>query len=168
MVVRGWPERGGPRGADAARLLACLLRLEGPELIETFIAEVPAAGRYDGAENAALAQAALLLPAPRAGALIEAVIAANAPFAPGACAELLAACCIGREHAVDALAPAARTLVDALTGALSKPAEADHWRRIAPPDAALVVHVLTTLQRQGDAALADMAIPPSLLININV
>ena len=127
-------------------------------MIETFIARVPATGCYDGAENAALAQSALLLPAPRAAELIAAVIAANAPFAPRACAELLAACCAGREHALDALAPAARMLVDAITGFSPKPAGVDLWRRVAPPDAALVVAVLTALQRQGNASLADRAI----------
>ncbi|MDL2358608.1 MAG: 2OG-Fe(II) oxygenase [Pseudomonadota bacterium] len=157
LMVRTWPERGGARGEDAARLLACLCQLEAARLIDTFVAAIPASGCYDGAENAALAQALRLLPAPRAAELITAVIAANATYAPGACAALLAACCVGSEHALDALAPAARTLVDALTGALPKSQDANRWRRVAPPDAALVVHVLTALQRQGDAALADVA-----------
>lgn len=158
LMVRDWPDRAGHRGEDAAQLLASLLRLRESGLIDTFIAEVTAAGRYDGAENAALAYVALRMPAPRATDLIAAVIAANATDAPGACAELLALCCDGRDDASTAFAPAARTLVDALTGALARPADADSWRPTAPVDASLVVHVLTALQRLDNAGLADAAL----------
>ena len=37
-------------------------------------------------------------------------------------------------------------------------ARCDRWRRVAPADAAQVVNVLTALQQQGDAELADVAI----------
>ena len=158
LMVRDWPERLGHRGEDAAQLLASLLRLHADGLIETFIADVATAGRYDGAENAALAYVALRLPAPRATALIAAVIAANATYAPGACAELLALCCAGSDDAATALAPAARTLVDALPGTFARPVQDDPWRPIAPVDASLVVNVLTALQCLGDAGLADVAL----------
>ena len=143
LVVASWPERTSARGDDCARLLVCLCRLDARALLETFIGTDPATGRYDGAENAALAPALLLLlPAPRAAELIAAVIATNARHAPGACAELLALCCAGRDDAAIALAPA----------------DANPWRRVAPPDAALVVHGLTALQRLGDASLAGIAL----------
>jgi hypothetical protein len=163
LMVRDWPERAWHRGENAAQLLASLLRLRENGLIDTFITDVTAAGRYDGAENAALAYVALRMPAPRATDLIAAVIAANAAHAPGACAELLALCCDGRDDASTAfastaLAPAARTLVDALTGALARPVDADPWRPIAPVDASLVVNLLTALQRLGAAGLADAAL----------
>ena len=158
LMVRDWPDRRGHRGEDAARLLSCLLHMRADGLIATFIAEVPAVGRYDGAENALLARAALRLPAPRSGELLAAVIAANATHAPGACAALLAECCIGRDDAATALVPAARALVDALTGVVASRVRDDPWRRIAPADASLVVNVLTALQRQGNARLADVAL----------
>jgi predicted 2-oxoglutarate/Fe(II)-dependent dioxygenase YbiX len=157
LIIRDWPDRNGHCGEDAARLLACLLHMRTDGLIDTFIAEVPAAGRYDGAENTLLARAVLRLPAPRASELIAAVIAANARYQPGACAALLAECCGGRADAASALAPAARALVDGLTGVPASPVRDDPWRRIAAVDASLVVHVLTALQRQGDARLANVA-----------
>lgn len=166
LMVASWPDRtsastntsSSSSGEHAARLLACLCRLGARGLLDTFIATVPATGRYDGAENAALAQALLLLPAPRAGKLITAVIAANARHVAGACAELLALCA-ERDDAATVLAPAARTLVDVLTGVLVTPPDAANpWRHVAPPDAFLVVQVLAALQRLGDASLADVAL----------
>ncbi|MEC5160055.1 MULTISPECIES: 2OG-Fe(II) oxygenase [unclassified Janthinobacterium] len=158
MIVRDWPSRVSHRGDAAARCLASLARLGETALIDRFLAEIPASGRYDGGENASLAAAALLLPPARAAELIDQIVGANANYALGACADLLAKSCAERPDAPSLLAPAARTLVDALLGVHVGAPAAQSWRSAACADAALVVNMLGALRRMEAGELAGAAI----------
>ena len=107
---------------------------------------------YDEGDNAAIVAALHLLPAARAAELVRRIVVMRAAGRLGACAALLAeAAASGAEFD---LLPAAQALLAALE---APPAERPYWRRRAPPDAGLVVAVLTGLG-QIDPALAVAAV----------
>ncbi|MGJ7918678.1 2OG-Fe(II) oxygenase [Massilia sp. LXY-6] len=152
-VMVGGPEAScGRDGLLAARLLISLVRLRHTTLIDTYLVQMAASGRFRGAEARALADAALLLPPQRAGALIEAIVAANVSFVPGPCAELVSYCSQAGDDAHAWLAPATCRLVDALLGRYSSPRQAEQLRLPAAIDTAAVVAALSALR---DAGLAE-------------
>lgn len=152
-MVRGWPGRlYGHDGLQAARILTSLVRLHHTALIDAYLAQVAASGRFGGAEAAALAEAALLLPTQRAGALVDAIVAANVSFVPGPCAQLVSACWRAGGDARAWVMPAARRLADALLGRYASPRTEEAARPLARVDTAAVVAALTALR---DAGLAQ-------------
>lgn len=157
-MVRGWPKAIHSSALYAARMLTCLARLHNIALIDAFLAEVSASGTYDGSENDSLAQAAALLPLPRAADLIKQIIAANATFALSACADLLSKVATASTDIAALLDPAARILVDALLGTYVSPSRPNVWRRPAAVDGPLVVNLLTALQRLNATAMASQAL----------
>ena len=154
-----WRPRKDKAPSDAARMLALLTRLDDTALIERFLAEITAAGRYDKGDNAAVVAALDRLPPPRAAALIERIVAGTATAAFGACADLLAraAAAWGQERAAG-LAGAATRLVEALPGdPAGRAAPHDSWRSAPRVDARFVADLLTGLGAI-DAALAGRAV----------
>jgi predicted 2-oxoglutarate/Fe(II)-dependent dioxygenase YbiX len=152
-MVRGWPPVYRHSGLHAARMLTSLAYLRHTALIDVYLEQVAAAGRFAGDEVESLALAAGLLPPQRAASLIEAIVAANVSCAPEACARLLSHCCAGRAAARAWLAPAVRRFAAAMLGRESSPPAAGGWRRPVAIDAAAVLAVLTALR---DVAEAEM------------
>lgn len=152
IMVRGWQASFGRDGPLAARLLTSLVRLRHTTLIDTCLAQVAASARFCGAEARALSDAALLLPQQRAGVLIEAIVAANATFVPGPCAELLSYCWHAGSDARAWLAPAMCRMVDALLGRHASLRELVQLRLPAAIDTAAAVAALSALR---DAGLAE-------------
>jgi predicted 2-oxoglutarate/Fe(II)-dependent dioxygenase YbiX len=153
VMVSGWPASSyGHDGLQAARMLTSLVRLRYTALIDTYLAQVAASGRFGGAEARTLADAAWLLPPQRAGVLIEAIVAANVSFVPGPCAELVSGCWRADGVARAWLMPAAHRLVDALLGRYASPLTAEALRPLATLDTAAVVAALAALR---DAGLAE-------------
>ena len=107
---------------------------------------------YDKGDNTAIVAALRLLPAARAAELVRRIVGLRAASRLDACAALLAeAAASGAEFD---LLPAAQALLAALE---APPGERSYWPRRAPPDAGLVVAVLTALE-QIDSALALAAV----------
>src|SRR5918993_1875549 len=163
-MLAQWPTRDrAPRKdkapSEAARMLALLTRLDDRALIERFLAEITAAGRYDKGDNAAVIAALDRLPPPRAAALIKRIVAGTATAAFGACADLLAraAAAWGQERAAG-LAGTAIRLVEALPGdPAARTAPRDAWWSAPRVDARFVADLLTGLGAM-DAALAGRAV----------
>jgi hypothetical protein len=155
-----WPvpaarrERDGPSAESA--MLSKLVQLQDREHIESMLANVVAAGGYAVGDNAGLVHALKLLPVPRVGSLLLAVVQGNADLHIGGCADLLA-----RAAAVSAwrgqVLGAAQALLDAMPG---DPAQAqslaDAWRR-ERVDAGLVHDMLRALATAGHAGLSASA-----------
>src|SRR3954470_18817357 len=157
--TQGWHPRRDKAPSDAARMLALLMELNDTALIERFLTEVTAAGRYDKGDNAAILAALDRLPPPRATALIECIVAGTATTALGASADLLAraAAAWGPERAIG-LAGAGTRLVEALPGdpvAHAEPPEP--WQRPSRVDPGVVVDLLTGLN-MIDPTLAERSV----------
>ncbi|MDD5033882.1 MAG: 2OG-Fe(II) oxygenase [Methylococcaceae bacterium] len=163
-MMRTWPreEVYSPwhtRGSNASTsMLASLVLLRDTARIETFLAEVSAAGFYGMADNEKLVQAAGLLPPARAAELIERIIAKNAQAMPGACADLLARCAVAnlKDESALKLIPAATTLVEALPGGVENAPPPRPWLRPAV-DPGFIVNLMIALNRI-EAGLADRAV----------
>jgi predicted 2-oxoglutarate/Fe(II)-dependent dioxygenase YbiX len=159
-----WPVQAARRVSEApsaeSKVLSHLVRLQDRERIESMLINVVAAGGYAAGDNAALVQALKLLPAPRIGSLLIAMVQGNADLHIGGCADLLA-----RAAAVSAwrgqVLGAARALVDAMPGDPARPQlQADAWRR-ERVDAGVVHDTLRALASAGHpglSALADQAV----------
>lgn len=156
-MVQGWPSGYGHNGAHAARMLASLAYLRHAALIDAYLEQVAAAGRFAGEEAGPLAEAALLLPQERAAALVDAIVAANVSYVPGPCAALLSRCYRASAGAQAWLAPAMRRLADALLGRYASPV-ADGRRRPVAIDAAASLAVLAALRDSGDSELAEAVV----------
>ncbi len=148
--------------SDAARMLDLLSQLKDTTHIDTFLADISAAGAYHQDDNPALIKAVGLLPPSRATELIERIIAGNAAKNLGACGDLLARIATVAQKAgrVADLIPAAKILVNALPGdpARVPKTEEPRWRN--PPlsvESGFIVDLLAGLGRI-DAALADRAV----------
>lgn len=155
LMIGNWPGHVGHDGEHAARMLACLAQSRNPERIDAFLSEISASGRYDGGENDNIARSAALLPPQRVADLVERIIAANATFAPSACADLLYQTCAGRANAL--FLPAATRLTDALLGTHVSASCLDVWRYPVAAHARTVVNLLAALQRL-DATLVPAAL----------
>lgn len=150
VMVSAWPASSYEHdGLQAARMLTSLVRLRHTTLIDTYLTQVAASGRFGGAEAGALAEAALLLPPERAGVLIEAIVAANVRFVPGPCAELVSACWRACGDTRAWLMPATRRLVDALLGCYTSPQSAEVLRPPVTVDTAAVAAALAALHDAG-------------------
>jgi hypothetical protein len=159
-----WPVQAARRAHEGPSaesvVLSQLVQLQDREHIESMLANVVAAGGYAVGDNAALVQALKLLPVPRIGSLLMAVVQGNADLHIGGCADLLA-----RAAAVSAwrgqVLGAARALLDAMPGDPTRPqSPADAWRR-ERVDAGVVHDTLRALAPAGQAglsALADQAV----------
>src|SRR5918993_246353 len=88
--TQDWYPRKDKASSDATRMLTLLTRLDDTALIEQFLSEVTAAGRYDKGDNAAILAALDHLPPRRAKALIERIVAGAATTTPQTSARLLA------------------------------------------------------------------------------
>lgn len=155
-MIRDWPGNVDHHGENAACMLACLAQSRNRARIDAFLSEISASGRYAGGENDNIARAVALLPPQRVADLVERIIAANATFAPSACADLLYQASAGRANVL--FVPAATRLIDALLGTHVSASRPDVWRRPAAADARTVVNVLAALQRLDASALADSAL----------
>ena len=159
-----WPVQAARRANDGpsaeSKVLSQLVRLQDREHIESMLASIVAAGGYAAGDNAGLVRALKLLPLPRVGSLLLAVVQGNADLHIGGCADLLA-----RAAAVSAwrgqLVGAAQALLDAMPGDPARPqSPADAWRR-ERADADVVHDTLRALAPAGHAglsALADQAV----------
>lgn len=148
--------------SDAARMLDLLSQLKDTTHIDTFLADISAAGAYHQDDNPALIKAVGLLPPSRATELIERIIAGNATKNLGACGDLLARIATVAQKAgrVADLIPAAKILVNALPGdpARAPQTEEPRWRSLPPSvESGFIVDLLAGLGRI-DAALADRAV----------
>lgn len=153
--------------ARAGVLLAALAELGDLAAAAEFIAERVAAGAYEAADNAQLAEVLAELPVAQAADLLNAVISGNGPLKPAACAGLLARDTAHPDRASQALRPAAEVLLAALPGAAETTAEppspvpspvpSQPYYRREPPTPALVADTLTALSRI-DAELAEQAL----------
>jgi predicted 2-oxoglutarate/Fe(II)-dependent dioxygenase YbiX len=159
-----WPVPAAFRAHDGPSaesvVLSQLAQLQDREHIESMLANIVAAGGYAVGDNAGLVQALKLLPVPRIGSLLLAVVQGNADLHIGGCADLLA-----RAAAVSAwrgqVLGAARALLDAMPGDPARAqSPADAWRR-ERVDAGVVHDTLRALDFAGPAglsALADQAV----------
>ena len=155
-----WPVQAARRVHDGPSaesvVLSQLVQLQDREHIESMLANVVAAGGYAVGDNAALVQALKLLPVPRIGSLLLAVVQGNADLHIGGCADLLA-----RAAAVSAwrgqVLGAARALLAAMPGDPARPqSPADTWRR-ERVDAGVVHDTLRALAPAGPAGLSALA-----------
>ena len=142
--------------SNAGTLLGLLAQLRDTQRIETFVLESIACGTHGEGDNAALIAALRRLPATRASAAVERVVAANAGSSLAACAGLLA-----RAAKVDAftagLVGASRSLVEALPGDPARAESARHFGRVVPIEPGVIVDLLTAVSLI-DAESADRAV----------
>jgi hypothetical protein len=161
-MLRTWPRQAGwspgrsEAGSDATRLLTLLSQLEDTARIDAFL-DILAAGAYNKGDNAAIVQAAGLLPPERAAAVIEHLIANHAATHLSACGDLLARSVAARVagRAAD-LSRAATALVEALPGDPARTPQRAPWSRALSVEPGFLVDLVTALG-QIDAALADWA-----------
>jgi predicted 2-oxoglutarate/Fe(II)-dependent dioxygenase YbiX len=158
-MLRLWPRQHrysfqDASPGDAATMLRLLTRLHDAESIDTFLTTITAAGVYGKGDNEAILLATRLLPPERTAELLERIIAANAPHALGACADLLARAAAAAHGGRLDLRPAATTLLSLLPGDPARAPNPGMMRRPPFVDATVVVDVLTALG-DIDAGLAD-------------
>jgi hypothetical protein len=154
-----WASRQASEAGHGAVLLRALSQLGERDAATVFIAGPMAAGAYAAADNDILTEVLAGLPAARAGNLLAAVVAGNAPLRPAACASLLFRCAAMPGADAEALRPAALALMGALPGARDRSADlppALKWRR-EPPSPELVADTLTAFGLV-DPELADQAL----------
>ncbi|MGE3541301.1 MAG: 2OG-Fe(II) oxygenase [Candidatus Tectimicrobiota bacterium] len=155
---RSWYPGASETPSEAATLLSLLCQLQDVGRIATCL-EVLASSAYRQTDNAAIIQAAGLLPPEQAVALLAQLIAAQAPLDLRACSDLLARSVAAQVSGQAAdLGPAASALVEALPGAVARSAPRDPWRPTRPPvEPECLVALLPALE-QINAALADRAV----------
>lgn len=147
---------------ETPAMLAALIQLKDTAHIETFLADISAAGAYRKDDNPALVKAIDLLPPFRAIELIERIIAGNAVKDRDACSDLLVRIATVAQKAgrVAELIPAARILVDALPGDPARLPQTSELRwQCSPPsvESGFIVDLLTGLGLI-DPVLADRAV----------
>lgn len=143
----------------AAAMLDSLNRLQDRENLAAFLAEISAGGYYDSGDNEALSEALTLLPPEHAAALLEAIVAANAPRQATACAELVqrVASHFAANGSGSLLQPALAALVNVLPGKPVLAPRPDGWR-VQPPTPALVVDLLTALRHTDTPAIGESVV----------
>ena len=154
-----WYPRQDKAPSNATRMLTLLTQLDDTALIERFLTEVTAAGRYDKGDNAAILAALDRLPPRRAKALIERIVAGTATTVLGANADLLARAAAAWEpERAATLAGAATRLVEALPGdPAAHTAPPEPWQRRSRVDSSIVADLLTGLS-MIDPMLAERSV----------
>ena len=160
-MLRQWPrqhrysyQHGSP--GDAATMLRLSTRLHDADSIDAFLDTLTAAGVYGRDDNEAVLLATRLLRPERTAALLDRIIAANAQYALGACADLLARAAVAAfadGGALD-LRPAATTFISLLPGDPARAPDLAIMWRTQMVDEAIVVDTFTALGGI-DASLAD-------------
>ncbi|MFO1432107.1 MAG: 2OG-Fe(II) oxygenase [Candidatus Competibacteraceae bacterium] len=160
-MLRTWP-KGVPwypreDQTDTTKMLTLLRQLQDTALIDTFLANITAAGVYGKGNNEALIQAAALLRPARVAELIERIIAGNATVNLSACGDLLARGVAARitDRPAD-LERAATMLVEALPGDPARAPKPDFSRPKVIVESSFIVDLMTALG-QIDMALAERA-----------
>ena len=97
-IVEAWPRRPdrysfrfkSPGSSDRATMIAALVELNAPALLDRFIREA-VTSTYDGSENAALLRSVGVLGDIQAATVLSALVGARMPDRPSECTELLLA-----------------------------------------------------------------------------
>jgi predicted 2-oxoglutarate/Fe(II)-dependent dioxygenase YbiX len=162
-MLASWPmepRRPAKSPSDAATMLTLLSRLGDTARIDSFLADVSAAGVYGIGDNEGVVRAIRLLPRPRAVELLERIVAGNAATALDAASDLLGRAVANaagqRELQPADLLPAATALVAALPADPARAPQAAPWRRPRSMEPGIVVDILTALGRI-DSGLANAA-----------
>ena len=164
QILASWPHDSGysrynKEASQAARMLLSLAKLRDSGQIEAVLTTVSATGLYGMADNDAILEALVLLPMPRAIALIESIITGNASTNPMACSNFLARAIQKMPHdtRMADFVDAATVLLNALPGNPEWAAKEDAVRLFRPVvEPGLIVDLITALG-QVDATLADQA-----------
>jgi predicted 2-oxoglutarate/Fe(II)-dependent dioxygenase YbiX len=154
-----WQAQSANKAGHGAALLGALNALGDPGAAAEFVATPMAAGAYDEADNARLAELLSALPAAGASELLAAVVKGNARVSSEACAALLAHCVDEAVLDTEHLRPAATALLSGLPGAPQpedEPSAIPRWRA-ASPSKRLVAETLRSLD-QVDPVLAEQAL----------
>ena len=148
-----------PESSDRAKMLATLVKLNAPELLERFIGEV-LTSTYDGSENAALFTCVKALGDKQAGVVLSALVEARMPHYPNECAELLLRLAKDPSPAIRRIAESAVAGLDGIGMSDSKPLEwwmgedRRHKRPLAPE---FVATLFSALQHFNESTLCDSA-----------
>ncbi len=174
-IGAGWPKddwarRQASQSGQTRTLLDALARLDDPECAAVFLAGQSAAGAYGPQDNEPLATMLARLPAARAGDLLAAIVAGNAPRLPTACSDLLARVTADPAGEPERSRAAALALLAALPGEEEQPRGPgiyfDSRLRPEPPTPDLVVQALTALGRidptPADRALGHFVAHPAV------
>jgi hypothetical protein len=160
QMLRQWPRPHygysyqHASAGDAATMLRLLTRLRDAESIDAFLTTLTAAGVYEKGDNEAVLMATRLLRPERTAELLERIMAANAPHALGACADLLARAAASAAGGALDLRPAATTFISLLPGDPARAPNPGMMWRTPFVDETVVVDTLTALG-DIDAGLAD-------------
>lgn len=142
--------------SEGARMLALMARFKDTERIEAIMVDIIAAGGHGKSDNEAVLMALGLLPARRAGELVERIVASNAEMCLCSCADLLARS-VRVDSLADCLVPAGKALVLALPGDPAQVLQANvAWQR-KRIDFGFVVDIVSALSRI-DPKLADSSV----------
>ena len=157
-MLRTWGEpthrfREVAESSAAARVLAVLMQLKDALRIDAVVVDVIAAGEYRKSDNETLLSALALLPARRAGELMERIVSGNAASALGACADLLSRSA-RHDPAGGGLGAAANAIVEALPGNPARVLPAELTWRTQGFDVSCIVDLMMALSRI-DARVAD-------------
>ncbi len=164
-MLSSWPMERWHRQQEkspsaAARMLTSLTRLHDTEQLDAFLSDIIARGLFDKDDNEAIVAALSDLPADRAGALIERIVAGTAATSLGPCANLLAraAAALPDGRPLD-LGGATTALIEALPGDPARAAPRDPWQpwqRHSGVQSAVVVDLFTAVVAI-DRSLAERA-----------
>ncbi len=168
QMVRQWPRLrpwsyplASLHGAsgDAATMLQLLTRLRDVDTVDAFLTTITADGVYGQGDNEAVLRALRLVGPERAAAVLAQIVAANAPHALGACADLLARAAADTATGSGPLdlRPAATAFIARLPGDPARlPDPAAPWRT-PRVDVDTIVNTLSALG-DIDAGLADAVV----------
>ncbi len=151
-----WERQQASKAGHGAALLESLGRLGDPKGAADFIRRQCAVGAYGPADNGALAALLARLAPGQAADLLTAVIAHNATYQPGACADLLARCAERAGDQAADLGPAALALIAGLPDGTGPTPMADSGLSERPTPE-LVAYALVALGRI-EPAFADQAL----------
>jgi hypothetical protein len=163
-MLRDWPASPGYFGAGHAdeviSMLSSLTQLHDTVHADTFLSVIAAKGLYHGSENEAVTRAFGLLSPERTAELMGQIISGNAQMMPGACAGLLAQTSDGTQPACPPalLHPVATVLVETLLGQRASASRAACLRWPDPIKPALIVDLLTALDRIDSPSLAGRVV----------
>ena len=157
-----WTRQQASKDGRGQALLGALTRLDDQEGCVHFIVGRVATGAFGPADNGALITLLGRLTPARAADLLTAIITANAPRQPTACADLLARRCAALEPETGAdlnllRAPALALLAALPSGQTTSPTAWNQAPLPESPTPELVVHTLIALTRI-DPDLADQAL----------
>lgn len=150
-----------PRSTDRATMIAALVDLNAPELLDPFIREVVVA-EYDGSENAILVRSIGMLADAQAASIVSALIRARMPDRPCACTELLRCLPANPSPSFLVVADAAVEGIDGIGISDSGPdtfnrwEEVGNWRQthLAPE---FIENLISGLQHFKDGTLCGIA-----------